>query len=115
MKTKWTETRENRREIKVTSMTGWELVCMFNHGRSVVLNVAKSVQNQIMDATWSLQDGYGEPGFIPVQGWDWSGIRDSSDAAKVKMVSVVLRILADAEITTLTVEDRKYAFEKVEA
>lgn len=30
---------------------------------------------------WSLSDGYGEPGLIPPQGYDWSGIRDSSPAA----------------------------------
>jgi len=30
---------------------------------------------------WSMQDGYGVPGFMPEQGYDWSGVRDSSDAA----------------------------------
>jgi hypothetical protein len=29
---------------------------------------------------WSMQDGYGEPGFMPEQGYDWSGIRDSTPA-----------------------------------
>lgn len=32
---------------------------------------------------WKLQDGYGSVGFTPDQGWDWSGIRDSSPAALV--------------------------------
>lgn len=27
---------------------------------------------------WSMQDGYGEPGYMPEQGYDWSGIRDST-------------------------------------
>lgn len=27
---------------------------------------------------WELQDGYGEPGYVPEQGHDWSGVRDSS-------------------------------------
>ena len=52
------------------------------------------VENEILDRTWKLQDGYGEPGFIPPQGWDWSGIRDSSDEAKVKIAAEVKRILA---------------------
>lgn len=30
------------------------------------------------DAIWALSDGYGEPGFVPEQGYDWSAIRDSS-------------------------------------
>lgn len=30
---------------------------------------------------WSMQDGYGEPGYMPEQGYDWSGIRDSTPHA----------------------------------
>jgi hypothetical protein len=30
---------------------------------------------------WMYSDGYGAPGFIPEQGYDWSGIRDSSTDA----------------------------------
>jgi hypothetical protein len=111
LKGKIVEKRVNRREVKVTSLTGWELVCLFNHGRSVVLNMAKEVKRQIMDKVWSIQDGYGEPGFTPVQGWDWSGIRDSSDGAKVKMALAIMLILHDFEFTTLEVEDRQYEFE----
>lgn len=33
------------------------------------------------DVAWDFQDGYGEAGATPAQGWDWSGIRDSSPAA----------------------------------
>lgn len=34
---------------------------------------------------WSLQDGYGVPGFVPGQGPDWSGIRDSLPATVYAM------------------------------
>jgi hypothetical protein len=27
---------------------------------------------------YSMQDGYGAPGVIPEQGYDWSGVRDST-------------------------------------
>lgn len=33
----------------------------------------------LSERLWSVQGGYGIPGFMPVQGYDWSGIRDSSD------------------------------------
>jgi len=33
------------------------------------------------DTLWSLQDGYGSAGYVPDQGYDWSGIRDSSTSA----------------------------------
>lgn len=42
---------------------------------------------------WALQDGYGEPGFWPPQGWDWSGIRDSSEKAIDAMYEVAGRFL----------------------
>jgi hypothetical protein len=39
---------------------------------------------------YDLSDGYGEPGYIPVQGYDWSGIRDSSPAAIDAMYEFVV-------------------------
>lgn len=38
---------------------------------------------------WELQDGYGDEGFTPIQGWDWSGIRDSSVDAIEAMYAAV--------------------------
>lgn len=104
------EKRENRRELKVSGMTGWDLVCLFNHGGTVVLDIPENVQKAIFQKTWSLQDGYGVAGYTPVQGWDWSGIRDSSDTAKVRMGAAILAILASLGVTHLKVEDRKYDF-----
>jgi len=37
---------------------------------------------------WNLQDGYGISGYTPSQGYDWSGIRDSSVAAVEAMYEV---------------------------
>jgi predicted RNA-binding Zn-ribbon protein involved in translation (DUF1610 family) len=48
---------------------------------------------RILAETWEIQDGYGEPGFTPPQGWDWSGIRDSSEEAIRDMAACVLRLL----------------------
>lgn len=47
------------------------------------------VEGKFLDETWALQDGYGFEGFTPSQGWDWSGIRDSSPMAIEKMFEVV--------------------------
>jgi len=43
------------------------------------------------DEFWSLSDGYGPKGFIPSQGKDWSGIRDSSDETIWKMFEIAQR------------------------
>lgn len=47
---------------------------------------------------WDLQDGYGEAGFTPVQGWDWSGIRDSSEEAKDAMFALASEFLTEDEV-----------------
>ena len=38
---------------------------------------------------WSESDGYGERGLVPDQGYDWSGIRDSSPAAIERMFAAI--------------------------
>lgn len=37
-----------------------------------------SRSNAVLDLIYSMQDGYGEIGYVPDQGYDWSGVRDSS-------------------------------------
>lgn len=54
-----------------------------------VVHEAVMLKGKFLAETWALQDGYGFPGVTPPQGWDWSGIRDSSPAAIARMHSVV--------------------------
>lgn len=57
--------------------------------RCAVTPLMKKIHAAVFDSTnhtaasvaWEYQDGYGEAGYEPPQGWDWSGIRDSSPAA----------------------------------
>jgi hypothetical protein len=39
---------------------------------------------------YALADGYGEPGTIPPQGYDWSGVRDSTPAATRRMAAALM-------------------------
>jgi hypothetical protein len=39
---------------------------------------------------WANSDGYGVPGLVPEQGYDWSGIRDSSIDAVEAMFLVAI-------------------------
>ena len=49
---------------------------------------------ELDNAVWAENDAYGLPlGRVPAQGWDWSGIRDSSAAAKRKMAAVIRKLL----------------------
>lgn len=49
----------------------------------------QSMSERAAALLWTMQDGYGEPGFMPEQGYDWSGIRDSSCAAIEQMWKAV--------------------------
>lgn len=40
---------------------------------------------------WAESDGYGIPGEVPPQGYDWSGIRDSSTEAVEAMYAVATK------------------------
>lgn len=42
---------------------------------------------------WKFSDWYGQKGYILAQGYDWSGIRDSSNDAIWKMFGVALRMM----------------------
>ena len=54
---------------------------------------------------WQLQDGYGAPGSTPTQGWDGSGIRDSTPAAIDRMYEVAKKYFTEEEFTA-TVFDK---------
>ena len=56
---------------------------------------------------WKLQDGYGSRGYVPVQGYDWSGIRDSSYAAKLAMFQKFEHLLNDIEFQAHVVQSKK--------
>jgi hypothetical protein len=62
-----------------------------HHGRMMadIHDAWTSGSNAACEVIWSLSDGYGSPGFIPEQGYDWSGIRDSSVEAVEAMFRAV--------------------------
>lgn len=45
----------------------------------------------LSEAIYAESDGYGERGYVPVQGYDWSGIRDSSVRAVERMYLIATR------------------------
>jgi hypothetical protein len=53
-------------------------------------------QNRMLIETWRHTDAYGEVGLVPPQGWDWSGIRDSSREALAKIAQAARGVLEQA-------------------
>lgn len=69
--------------------------CRFS-GNLKMMVIHLACESQIegaAEAIWALQDGYGQPGFTPPQGWDWSGIRDSSRDARKAMYAKAKELL----------------------
>ncbi len=62
------------------------------------IHAACDRSEEATDRIWDTQDGYGIAGFTPEQGWDWSGIRDSSDEAVAAMWEIAREYVSDAEI-----------------
>lgn len=88
--------------IKINPNGSWELVCALNAPSFRTTNVPENIANAIMYGVWHRQDGYGETGFTPPQGWDWSGIRDSSHHAKNSIASFCAQELLRIGIAEVT-------------
>ena len=62
--------------------------------RKAVLNLIWH-DNKLWAKLWPLTDAYGPQGYVPPQGYDWSGFRDSSFNA-IKAMGKVIGIEFDA-------------------
>lgn len=89
----------------VKQLSDWDLIVAFNGLAMEVTSVSKRIRTEVVNETWKHQDGYGAPGQTPVQGWDWSGIRDSSPKAVSNMANTIRQILEKYNITEIDVRD----------
>lgn len=72
----------------------WKAVVSLLHFHGEKRAEVSPADRKALDAmAWRLQDGYGVQGYTPVQGWDWSGIRDSSRRAKTAIIAGAESIL----------------------
>ena len=101
--------RIDSRVARVVDLPDWDLVVIFNHGSRTPTNVSCSIQYEIRRAVWARQDGYGQAGYTPAQGWDWSGIRDSSQEACAEMARAIRATLAVENIAVLEWDERSQA------
>jgi hypothetical protein len=75
------------RRLDVVNCRSWDLILALCYYRNYP-NLTKDQHNEVYKAVYAKNDAYGPEGFVPPQGYDWSGIRDSSDSAKTKMCQV---------------------------
>ncbi len=88
--------------LDITTCSDWDWVLATNWA-ALKSDLSPEVEKEVLEATWRKQDGYGKVGFRPPQGWDWSGIRDSTDRAKGEMAKAIREVLGKRRITTITV------------
>lgn len=89
-RTTFVQTKCSRCEQGLSQPAGWfrtEQACGCSlsgrceqHARMMraIRQVWDNADNRLCRRIWNKSDGYGAPGFVPPQGYDWSGIRDSS-------------------------------------
>ncbi len=63
----------------------WDLIVDACHWGHKIASLNRLARAELYSIVWAESDGYGPKGYIPDQGYDWSGVRDSSDAAKKAM------------------------------
>jgi hypothetical protein len=61
----------------------------------LLYQLSRYAQRPLWERIYRENDAYGEVGTIPVQGLDWSGVRDSSPQALERMFSIATRALAE--------------------
>ena len=93
--------KEDPGKVEIKTADPWKLVCIIAHYAYTLTNLTTSFRVKCFRFIWATQDGYGTPGYTPDQGYDWSGIRDSSPEAKKKMCDYVVKQLALTNLVAL--------------
>jgi hypothetical protein len=76
----------------------------YRFGANLELFVIKLVYNlggEAAERLWAIQDGYGYPGLTPPQGYDWSGIRDSSPPAIELMCQIAREYVTADQVNVM--------------
>ncbi|RJQ25052.1 hypothetical protein C4577_06615 [Candidatus Parcubacteria bacterium] len=94
-------------KLNVQTCKDWDLIVALCHWGYKPFLTAKQ-KNDAYKKVWAKSDGYGEEGYIPSQGYDWSGIRDSSEEATVKMADAARIYLLNQGIEELEYEKESF-------
>lgn len=94
----------------------WVLVVYAIRGDGYEKLPDDDAKNEMLRRTWRFTDAYGEVGIWPPQGWDWSGIRDSSPEAIARIATEARAVLKKHGVPVPTKRDLgKTAVENIRA
>lgn len=91
--------------VNVIETKDWDLILALCHW-SYTPQLPKQVQEEAYKAAWKYTDAYGERGYIPAQGYDWSGFRDSSKESTAMSANAIRTVLARHGIAEFNVDKR---------
>ncbi len=87
-------------KVDVTTVDDWQLCVIACHwAADAVLPDAQ--KNELYKRVYAQSDAYGPVGFIPSQGYDWSGVRDSTEESVVAMGKAAREYLISLGVTEL--------------
>ena len=84
-------------KINVISVPDWELIVAIGH-YGYIPNLPQHLVDKAYKAAWQYTDAYGKLGFMPSQGYDWSGFRDSSRESNRLSANAIRVVLAKAGV-----------------
>lgn len=90
--------------IDVTKASDWDLIVAVGLYSRKIVSLNDKQRDFLHRAIYNLNDAYGEVGFVPPQGYDWSGLRDSSEKAQKAMGGFVRNYLLRMKLETIEVE-----------
>jgi len=91
--------------VNIIATDDWNLIVNICHW-SYTTDLPEEVKKEAYKAAWHYTDAYGEMGYIPPQGYDWSGFRDSSKESNAKSANAIRVVLAYRGITEFQAEKR---------
>lgn len=92
--------------VDPSKASDWDLILYICHW-SYTPKLPRHITNKAYAAAWAYTDAYGEQGYVPPQGYDWSGFRDSSEESKKNSANAIRKFLGKWNIKTFEVTENK--------
>ncbi len=75
--------------VEVVKAKDWDLIVDVGHFGHKILTISAKDRDHLYRRIYDMNDAYGPKGLIPAQGYDWSGLRDSSPEATKEMADFI--------------------------
>lgn len=95
-----------------TTEVAYQLVADTQHYSGAMRALVAPFADDLARLVYRENDAYGPLGFVPPQGRDWSGLRDSSEAAHARMGAIITALMLSHGVEIPMAEVRARAAEE---